>query len=198
MYDQPIQHSRVLLIPRCLTIVFSKQVDERFLLEQRCLERRVLKLIRLRLRKRQASLDRKNGGGGGGNGVDRTYRQQGGAFPVASEATVDSLLRKQTRPGAPLAAEDWQGVVRHLYKDEAGEAQTLRLLLREAAFLRKGQGDRNDAGGTGAARGGGKGSRNLPFGVFLQVLLGYQLHRHLRCLRFFTADFREVRCGRAG
>lgn len=163
-------------------------------MEQRGLERRVLKLIRLRLRKRQATFDKKNGGREGGNGVDRAYRQRGGAFPVASEAAVDSLLRKQTRPGAPLATEDWQGVIYHLYKDETQEAQTLRLLLREAAFPRKGQGDRKCGHGTGVARGGHEGSRSVPFGVFLQVLLGYQLHRHLRCLRSFKEDFREVRC----
>lgn len=175
-------------------VFLETQVDEQFRLEQAGLERKIMELIRSRLRKRQATLDKNNKAGrGGGNGADgsssNAYRQKGGAFPVASEATIDSLLRKQTRAGAPLSPGDWQGVVRHLYRDETGEAQTVGFLIREATFSRKGQGGRD---GTGAVGGGRERSKKVPFGVFLQVLLGYQLHRHLRCLRLFKEDYRKV------
>ena len=68
--------------------------------------------------------------------------------------------------------------------------QTVGVLVKEA-MGRGGQGFDTGAGKGGKGRAGSRGS-SIPFGVFLQVLLGYQLHGHLRWLRCFKDDFQKA------
>lgn len=195
------------------------KVDEGFRVEQRKLERTVLDLIRVRIRERTERQDkipnhhdrysyRRLGGtsiskvaaGNSGSGTSSSgnHRQGGGGAHsysgagAASTATTESLLRSQTRPGALLAAADWQAVVQHVHK--GADAQTVLFLIKEAISTRDCRRDRVN-GKPKSGKGGsaaGMGQQSVPFGVFLQVLLGYQLHGYQRRLKFFREEFREV------
>ncbi|CAB1118558.1 unnamed protein product [Ectocarpus sp. CCAP 1310/34] len=200
-------------------MTLRNEVDEGFRVEQRKLERTILDLLRVRIRERTERHDnihnyhdrysyRRLGGtsiskvaaGNSGSGPSSSgnHRQGGGGAHsysgagAASTVTTESLLRSQTRPGALLAAADWQAVVQHVHK--AADAQTVIFLIKEAISTR---GSRRDGvnGKSNSGKGGsaaGMGQEAVPFGVFLQVLLGYQLHGYLRRLKFFREEFREV------
>lgn len=118
---------------------------------------------------------------------------------AASTANIESLLRSQTRPGARLATADWAAVVRHVYKGSAtADAQTAGFLVKEAVStlpeVKRRRGHEQPGSGRGAGgKGPGQGQRSVPFGVFLQVLLEYQLHGYLRRWKLFREDFREVK-----
>ncbi|CAM9689410.1 unnamed protein product, partial [Scytosiphon promiscuus] len=140
---------------------------------------------------------RASGGGTGRVGGDaRAY--SGVLAAAASTANVESLLRSQTRPGARFAAEDWMAVVRHVYKGSTtADARTAGFLVKEAVSTWREEQPRRDhdqrGSGKGAAGVGlGQGKWSVPFGLFLQVLLEYQLHGYLRRLKRFREDFREV------
>lgn len=195
--------------PHCVPPYCYSQIDERFRSDQQNLEQTIVELIRARIRDRTARHERADvddrrrncrrlsGGVGGISRTNNRPRKIGQAFATASAVTIDSLVRSQTRPGASLAAADWQAVVRYTYRGAPADAQTVGVLVREAAMSqnRGGQGVGAGAGaGAGRGRQGRAGSRGRPvsFGVFLQVLLGYQLHGHLRCLRNFKEDFRKA------
>lgn len=194
------------------------KVDEGFRVEQRNLERTVLDLIRVRIRERTLRHDKISsyhdrysyrrlggssiskvaaGNSGSGTSSSGNHRLGGGGVNAysgagtASTVTTESLLRSQTRPGALLAAADWQAVIQHVHK--GADAQTVLFLIKEAISTRRRRRDgvngkpKPGKGGSGAGVG-----QSVPFGVFLQVLLGYQLHGYLRRLKFFREEFREV------
>lgn len=174
----------------------TSKVDDNFRLEQQHLERTVVEIIRSRIRERVArhhkteKEDRPNNGRLGGD-----IRQHGREFAAASSATIDYLLRIQTRREAPLAAADWQAIVRHVYKGSTADVQTVGVLVREAVSGVRGESSRNGAMGSKKGRQGDAGGverSSVPFGIFLQVLLGYRLHGRLRWLRYFKEDFREA------
>lgn len=89
-----------------------------------------------------------------------------------------------------------------MYKGStAADAQTVNFLVKEAASTIRQEGQRGrDSGAPGSARGAsagaevdvGQGQCSVPFGLFLQVLLGYQLHGYLRRIKVFRENFREV------
>lgn len=124
----------------------------------------------------------------------------GAGAAAAAASTVETLLRGQTRPTTPLAAADWQAVLRHVYKGAAtADAKTVGFLVKEAISA-NGEGQKSsescgpgsrkgEAGGVGGA---GHGQRAVPYGLFVQVLLGYQLHGYLRRLEGFREDFRQA------
>lgn len=158
------------------------------------------------------------GGGGhrqGGGGGDATttvgYSFAGGAGAgagasasgAAASSTIETLLRSQTRPTAPLVAVDWQAVLRHVYKGAAAsaEAKTVAFLIKEAISTKRegGRGQPDDCESSGRSRkgaagspGAGQGQSSVPYGVFLQVLLGYHLHGYLRRLEAFREDFKKA------
>lgn len=140
-------------------------------------------------------------GAAGGVAIAHPFAGAGPATAAAS-STIDTLLRSQTRPTSPLVAADWQAVLRHVYKGAAtADAKTVGFLVKDA-ISRKQSGKRGPGnsgpgtrkGGVGAvgAVGAGQGQSSVPYGLLLQVLLGYQLHRHLRRLEAFAEDFREA------
>lgn len=117
----------------------------------------------------------------------------------ASNAVTDFFLRNQTRPDAPLSATDWQAAICHVYQGSAADAQTVSVLVRKDISNRR---PRDLVGHKQQQHrclvmGDGEGlwSSSLPFGVFLQTLLGYQLDIHLRSLEQLREDFRKVRYG---
>lgn len=121
------------------------------------------------------------------------HTRQGAFAAAASAATIDSLLRNQTRLSAPLNMADWKAVVSHVYTSSATpDAQFVAFLIKDAVLKRERGGRDSGAGADGGKRRERMERSAVPFGVFMQVLLGYQLHRHLRRLRFFKEDFREV------
>ncbi|CAN0514623.1 unnamed protein product, partial [Ectocarpus sp. 12 AP-2014] len=198
-------------------MTLRNEVDEGFRVEQRKLERTILDLLRVRIRERTERHDnipnyhdrysyRRLGGtsiskvaaGNSGPSSSGNHRQGGGGAHsysgagAASTVTTESLLRSQTRPGALLAAADWQAVVHHVHK--GADAQTVLFLIKEAISTRGSRRDRVN-GKPNSGKGGsaaGMGQQAVPFGVFLQVLLGYQLHGYLRRLKFFREEFREA------
>ncbi|CAM9487950.1 unnamed protein product [Ectocarpus sp. 13 AM-2016] len=200
-------------------MTLRNEVDEGFRVEQRKLERTILDLLRVRIRERTERHDnipnyndrysyRRLGGtsiskvaaGNSGSGPSSSgnHRQGGGGAHsysgagAASTVTTESLLRSQTRPGALLAAADWQAVVQHVHK--GADAQTVLFLIKEAISTRGSRRDRVN-GKPNSGKGGsaaGMEQQAVPFGVFLQVLLGYQLHGYLRRLKFFREEFREA------
>lgn len=207
----------------------KKKVDEGFQQQQRDLEKTVSEFIRSRIRERVARHEqttkcddrysyRRLGGtsisragrpghlAGDGNHRQYYYSFAGASGASASSAaassTIETLLRSQTRPTAPLDAADWQAVLRHVCKGAAAsaEAKTVGFLVKEAiSTKREGKGgglDRCDPGGSrkGAVRsmGAGQGQSSVPYGLFLQVLLGYQLHGYLRRLEDFREDFKKA------
>eukprot|EP00752_Nemacystus_decipiens_P014257 g12678.t1 len=146
----------------------------------------------------------RQGGAGGDNTIAYPF---GGAGAAASGAgassTIETLLRSQIRPAAPLVAADWQAVLRHVYKGAAAasaDAKTVGFLVKEAVSIKhEEKGVSRDTGELGSRKGAagsvggaGQGQGSVPYGLFLQVLLGYQLHRHLRRLEAFQEDFRKV------
>lgn len=116
----------------------------------------------------------------------------------ASNAVTDFFLRNQTRPDAPLSATDWQAVICHVYQGSAADAQTVSVLVRKDISNRR---QRDNVGNKQQQQhrclvmgeGAGLWSSSIPFGVFLQILLGYQLDIHLRSLEPLREDFRKVR-----
>lgn len=132
-------------------------------------------------------------GGAGGATIAHSFSGAG-----AASSTIETLLRSQTRPTTPLVAADWQAVLRHVYKGAAtADAKTVGFLVKQAISIKREDkkgpnkhepGSRNGAVGAGA----GQGQSSLPYGLFLQVLLGYQLHGYLRRLEIFRQDFREA------
>lgn len=197
--SHPPPHSDCVL-PYCYS-----QVDERFRVDQQNLEQTIVEIIRAIIRDRTARHERadvddrrrdyrRRSGGAGISRASGRPRKVGQAFATASAVAIDSLVRSQTRPGASLAAADWQAVVRYVYRGAPADAQTVGVLVKEAA-MNHGRGGQGFGAGKGKSRQGRVGSRGspVPFGFFLQVLLGYQLHGHLRCLRNFKEDFRKVK-----
>ncbi|CAN0403348.1 unnamed protein product, partial [Pylaiella littoralis] len=197
-------------------MTLRNEVDERFRLEQRDRQRAVFDVIRSRIRERIERHDktvkhddRYSYRRLGGTGISRVAAgklgscnnrqvvgaRRGGYFAAgaaaASAATVETLLRSQTRPDAPLAAADWKAAVHQVYKGSTtADAQTVEFLVKEAAStMRQGQRGRDDER-PGSMKGAG--AEAVPFGLFLQVLLGYQLHGYLRRLNVFRQDFREA------
>lgn len=163
-----------------------------------------MEVIRARIRDKTARHERaevdyrRRSGLGGISRASSRPRKIGQAFATASAVAIDSLVRSQTRPGASLAAADWQAVVRYVYRGAPADAQTVGVLVKETA-MNQGRGAQDFGAGKGRSTHGGRGESRgspVPFGIFLQVLLGYQLHGHLRCLRNFKEDFRKVKVGR--
>lgn len=120
----------------------------------------------------------------------------------ASPAVTDFFLRNQTRPDAPLSATDWQSVICHVYQGSVADAQTVSVLVKKDISNRRpkglvGQQKHNQHQHRCLVTGEGEGlwSSSVPFGVFLQILLGYQLDIHLRSLKQLREDFRKVRYG---
>ncbi|CAN0232699.1 unnamed protein product [Hapterophycus canaliculatus] len=135
-------------------------------------------------------------GAGQESGDVRAY--SGVVAAAASNANIESLLRSQTRPGARLATADWTAVVRHVYKESTtADAQTAGFLVKEAVSTlreekrRRGR-DQPGSGKGASGMGSEQGQWSVPFGVFLQVLLEYQLHGHLRRLKLFREEFQQV------
>lgn len=132
----------------------------------------------------------------------------------------EQIARSSSRlPPLVLAADEWQFILTSLFGE--ADVQTIRVLIRDkdtsnccssASRIADGGKSRHPLGGggrgglwdrtvpaCGGPRGGrcqtggrgGERERSITLGVFMQVLLDYQLHRHLRCLSFFKEDFRK-------
>ena len=201
------------------------KVDEGFRSQQRDLERAVLDFLRSRIRERVAHHDKTakhdnrysyrrlagtsisraagenigNSSHGPGGGA---IRSAGACSLSASTATVESLLRSQTRSSTPLASADWKSIVRHVYKgSHTADAQTVGFLVKETVSATR-DGNRGSENCEPGSRKGAtgmiveQGQWSVPFGMFLQVLLGYQLHGYLRQIETFTEDFREASANR--
>lgn len=202
-------------------------MDEGFQRQQRDLEKTVSDFIRSRIREKVALHEqtskcddrysyRRLGGtsisraGGAGYLATGNLRQGGAAVnaPVACSAagttagaassTIETLLRSQTRPTAPLLAADWQAVLRHVYKGAAtADARTVGFLVKEAISARRAEREKDleddcEPGSRKGAVGEGQSQSSVPYGLFLQVLLGYQLHGYLCRLEAFKEDFRKA------
>ena len=211
MHETASRHPHPPSPSHCRVFYFCVQVDERFRLDQQNLEQIIGEVIRARIsdktaRHERADVDdrrrdyRRRSGLAGISRARSRPRKVGQAFASASAVAIDSLVRSQTRPGASLAEADWQTVVRYVYGKAPADAQTVGMLVKEAAIsMIQGRGGQDVGAGTSkGSQGGRAGSRGspVPFGIFLQVLLGYQLHGHLRCLRNFKEDFRKVKIGK--
>ncbi len=198
-------------------------MDEGFWQKQRDLERAVLDFIRSRIRERIAhhdktvkydgrysyrrlggtSISRVAGGSSSSShrqgGADGAIKSASGACSAsASTATVESVLRSQTRSCTPLIAADWKAILRHVYDGgHTADAQTVGFLVKEAVSTLR-DATRGPENSEPASRKEAISARlereqcSVPFGIFMQVLLGYQLHGHLRRLEIFTEDFREA------
>lgn len=182
--------------------IFLVQVDDKFYQQQMRLERSVLAFLRSRIQERVNSLNSYSRSGspcrtratlahGVGEGTsDR--RGQGGRKPAAtSVVNVDVFLRNQTRPDAVLATVDWHAVVQHIHKGSPSDGRTVGFLVKEAASRRERE-DLKKRVRFGEGEDAQEERSSVSFGVFMQVLLGYQLHVRLRRLRFFKEDFKEV------
>lgn len=167
------------------------KVDENFHLQQEHLEKTAVDLLRSRIQERVARRQLTSGNRSASI-VDGGMRRGQTAFSAASSAaSVDFLVRNQTRLGAPLAAADWQAVVDYVYKTTPADARTVAFLVKKAILMRR----HKDRELRGTTRKGGREQEvrgSVPYGVFIQVLLEYQLHGHLRFLKLFKRDFREV------
>lgn len=88
-------------------------------------------------------------------------------------------------------------MLRHVYREAAtADAKTVGFLVKEAisakwAEREKGL-DRYEPASRKGAVGAGQGQSSVPYGMFLQVLLGYQLHGYLRRVEAFREDFRKA------
>lgn len=136
---------------------------------------------------------------GGSGGATMAYSFAGAGAAAAASSTVETLFRSQTRPTTPLVAADWQAVLRHVYKGAAtADAKTVGFLVKEAISTKleekKGLDSSYEPGSREGGVGAGalQGQSTVPYGLFLQVLLGYQLHGYLRRLEVFREEFREA------
>lgn len=185
--------------------LFILQIDEHFREQQQKLERDVVDLMRGRIKERLVRHHKKNGRedgrsnrrrrlGSSINKINNCIPQERGTFAAFSAATIDYLLRNQTRTDAPLTTVDWQSMVKRIYGEFTADTQTIGVLVKKAASCRgeEGRDNGDGASGRGGGREAGAGGDFVSYGGFLQVLLGYQLHGHLHRLRFFKKDFREV------
>eukprot|EP00903_Cladosiphon_okamuranus_P006338 g6208.t2 len=202
-------------------LTLRNEVHEGFQQHQRDLEKTVSDFIRSRIRERVArheqatkvddrysyrrfgsssisragarnlAADNHRHGGAGGASIACS------AAAVAASSTIETLLRSQTRPTAPLASADWQAVLRHVYRETATtDAKTVGILVKEAISAKRAEAEKGldscEPTSRKGAVGAGQGQSSVPYGLFMQVLLGYQLHGYLRRVEAFREDFRKL------